>query len=91
MVGWLHGHEMWQVYTHLDVRGSDLYQQHEDAVALSHGKSIVKGTYDHQSGQFSERQVLDPSEYVVFSGLHSPKITLAVEISSHPLFERVVA
>ena len=68
---WPRGDEMWEVYTHLDVRGNDLYQQHEHAIALSGGKSIVKGTYDHKTGQFSEERVLDPGQYIIFSGLHS--------------------
>lgn len=71
---WPRGHEMWRVYTHLDVRGNDLYRQHEHAVALLGGRSIVKGTYDHSTGQFSKQQVLDPSQYVIFSGLHSLSI-----------------
>ena len=72
---WPRGHEMWRVHTHLDVRGNDLYRQHEHAVALLGGKSIVKGTYDHSTGQFSGQQTLDAGQYVIFSGLHSLSIS----------------
>ena len=68
---WPRGHEMWQVYTHLNAETSDLYQQHDDAIALSAGRSIMKGTYDHETGQFTERQVVDPSQFVIFKGLHT--------------------
>lgn len=71
---WPRGHEMWQIYTHLDVRSNKLYEQHEHAIALSGGKSVLKGTYDHKTGQFTEQQVLNPSQHVIFSGLHSLSI-----------------
>ena len=71
---WPRGHEMWQVYTHLNVNGSDVHQQHEHAVAISSGASIYKGTYDHTTGQFSEPQLVDPAEIVIFQGLHSLSI-----------------
>jgi uridine kinase len=71
---WPRGHQMWKVYTHLDVRANDLSRQHDHAIAVSQGLSIVKGSYDHDTGQFTEEQNLDPRQYVIFAGLH----TLAV-------------
>ena len=72
---WPRGHEMWQVYTHLDVRANNLYRQHEHALAFSQGNSVIKGTYDHGSGRFTEERFVDPSEVMLFQGLH----TLSVE------------
>jgi len=68
---WPRGHEKWQVYTHLDIRGSDIHQQFEHAIAMYDGKSIMKGVYDHTTGQFTHPQEVDPNQYIVFSGLHS--------------------
>jgi len=68
---WPRGDQMWSVYTHLDVRGNNLTEQHRHAIALSRGRSVIKGTYDHESGRFTEERVLDPSRYVVFCGLHA--------------------
>jgi uridine kinase len=68
---WPRGHEKWQVYTHLNIRGSNVHQQLEHAVAMHAGRSIVKGVYDHGTGQFTHPQEIDPSQYIVFSGLHS--------------------
>jgi uridine kinase len=68
---WPRGHEKWQVYTHLNIRGSNVHQQLEHAVAMHAGRSIVKGVYDHSTGQFTHPQEIDPSQYIVFSGLHS--------------------
>jgi uridine kinase len=68
---WPRGHQKWQVYTHLNVRGSDVHRQFEHAVALSAGHSIVKGVYDHGTGQFTQPQEVDPGEYILFCGLHA--------------------
>jgi uridine kinase len=68
---WPRGHEKWQVYTHLNVRANNLHQQFEHAVAMRAGHSIVKGVYDHATGQFSNPQEMDPGQYIIFSGLHA--------------------
>lgn len=68
---WERGHRMWKVYTHLDVRGNDLYRQQDDAIALSQGKYVIKGEYDHKTGRFTEQQALDPGQVVIFQGLHA--------------------
>ena len=68
---WPRGHEMWQVRTHLDVRANELHRQQSHAVAISRGESIVKGVYDHETGNFTEEEEIDPKQYVVFSGLHT--------------------
>ena len=68
---WPRGHEKWRVYTHLDVRSNDLYRQQDHAIALFEGRSVLKGTYDHATGSFTAPRLVDASEYVVFSGLHS--------------------
>jgi uridine kinase len=68
---WPRGHEKWQVYTHLDIRGNNVHQQLEHAIALYDGKSIVKGVYDHATGQFTQPQEVDPDHYIAFSGLHA--------------------
>jgi uridine kinase len=68
---WPRGHEKWQVYTHLNIRGSQVHKQAQHAVAMHAGRSIVKGVYDHATGQFTHPQEIDPNEYIVFSGLHA--------------------
>jgi hypothetical protein len=35
------------------------------------GHSIVKGTYDHATGQFTHPREIDPSDYIIFAGLHA--------------------
>jgi uridine kinase len=68
---WPRGHEMWKVYTHLDVRANDVYEQHKHAIALSNGKSVYKGTYDHNTGEFTEKHIVDPGQIIILQGLHT--------------------
>lgn len=68
---WPRGHEMYKVYTHLNASANDLHRQREHALALSAGKGVVKGTYDHATGRFTEERLVEPGEYVVFTGLHA--------------------
>jgi uridine kinase len=68
---WSRGHEMWKVYTHLDVQGNYLHVQQDHAIALSEGKSIMKGQYDHSTGKFTREEMVDPNQTILFQGLHS--------------------
>jgi uridine kinase len=68
---WPRGHEKWQVYTHLNPRGNRVHEQLEHAIAMHGGRSIVKGEYDHATGQFTNPREIDPSDYIVFAGLHA--------------------
>lgn len=68
---WPRGHEMWKTLTHLDVRANDLYREHEHAISLARGGRVMRGVYDHDSGQFSENKPVDPNGVLFFAGLHS--------------------
>lgn len=82
---WPRGHHMWTVHTHLDVRANDLARQRNHAVAIARGEGVSKGTYDHGTGTFTPAEWIDPSNYVIFAGLH----TLALE-SQRNLYELTV-
>ncbi|MFO0810372.1 MAG: hypothetical protein U0746_17245 [Gemmataceae bacterium] len=82
---WPRGHAMWQVHTHLDVRANDLMKQQNDAVAIAQGQGVLKGTYDHATGRFTNEEWVDPRTCVIFAGLH----TLALE-SQRRLYELTV-
>jgi uridine kinase len=68
---WPRGHEMWNIYTHLDARANDLHAQMEHVVGFSQGNTVFKGTYDHDTGQFTPIEQVDPRKFVVVSGLHA--------------------
>ena len=72
---WERGDQNWKVYSHLDVRANDLHQQMEHAIAISNGRSVLKGTYDHVTGRFTEKKFLDPKDIVIFQGLHTLTLT----------------
>ena len=72
---WPRGHDMWQVHTHLDIRANDLHSQQNHAVAIAQGQGVLKGTYDHKTGNFTREEWVDPQTCVIFAGLH----TLALE------------
>lgn len=67
---WPRGHESWNVFTHLDPAGNDLRSQHRHAVALRDGRAVVRTTYDHATGTFTDPAMMDPNQYIVLSGLH---------------------
>jgi uridine kinase len=68
---WPRGHEMWRSHTHLDVKANDLHRQHSDAIMFSLGHPVLKGTYDHSSGQFTEQRSVDCNDILIFQGLHA--------------------
>jgi uridine kinase len=68
---WTRGHAMWQVHTHLDVRANNLHQQHDHAIALARGEGVLKGQYDHKTGEFTQPEAVDPGDVVIFQGLHA--------------------
>jgi uridine kinase len=68
---WPRGHEGWKVYSHLDVRGNNLHQQMEHAIALSAGNTVHKVHYDHDTGKFTDPHPVNPNSFLVFQGLHS--------------------
>lgn len=83
---WPRGHEMWKVYSHLDVRGNNLHSQVEHALAISAGNAIEKVHYDHNTGKFTEKETLDPSQFVLFQGLHSLSILQLREMYDLAIF-----
>ena len=68
---WPRGHEMWRIYTPLNLRANNLHKQHSDAITFSMGQSVLKGTYDHSSGRFTEDRLVDANEIVILQGLHT--------------------
>ncbi len=67
---WARGHEMWQRHTHLDPRGNFLDLQAEHLAALKRGQTIVKRSYDHATGNFTDPDAVDPADFVLILGLH---------------------
>lgn len=60
----------WTVFTHLNPEANRLHEELQQAVALSDGEVITRGTYDHSTGKFTEPVEINPNKFVVFVGLH---------------------
>ncbi len=67
---WERGHMKWKVYTHLDPKANELFLQFKQATSLKQGISIEKRFYDHDTGKFSNPQIVEPNKYILVSGLH---------------------
>lgn len=71
---WPRGHQMWNTYTHLDVRANDIHRQHHDVVNFREEQPVLKGSYDHETGVLTPERLTDPAEVMIFQGLHSLSI-----------------
>jgi len=68
---WERGNEMWNMFTHLDPRATELHTDLEHALSLKHGTAVKRRRYDHDVGRFTLPRKLDSKSIVVFEGLHS--------------------
>jgi len=67
---WKRGHKKWDSYTHLDPKANDLFLQLNHTKSLLNGMPISRRFYDHDTGAFSEFNVIKPKKYIFVSGLH---------------------
>ncbi len=67
---WERGHASWQTFTHLDPKANNLHRQAQDILQLKAGKPITRRDYDHDTGQFTPEQRIEPADYLVACGLH---------------------
>lgn len=62
---------MWQVMTHLNPVANNLEGFANDLVALTDGKSIHSGHYEHQTGHMSRPLSIKSNDIIIASGLHA--------------------
>jgi uridine kinase/uncharacterized membrane protein YtjA (UPF0391 family) len=62
---------MWQVMTHLNPMANNLEGFANDLVALTDGKSILSGHYEHQTGYMSRTLSIKSNDIIIASGLHA--------------------
>jgi len=67
---WERGNTMWEVFTHLNPAANDLFLQFDHARSLKSGKTVWRRFYDHKTGRFTDHKKIEPSKYIVISGLH---------------------
>ena len=67
---WERGNTAWKVFTHLNPAANDLFLQFDHALSLKSGKTVWRRFYDHKTGKFSAHKKMEPSKYIIVSGLH---------------------
>ncbi|NLG05178.1 MAG: uridine kinase [Clostridia bacterium] len=68
---WERGEEEWKQFTHLNPKANYLYRQAQDVSELRRGQSVLRTQYDHDTGKFTQQQLIKPNRYIVVCGLHS--------------------
>ncbi|GJE15111.1 hypothetical protein [Methylobacterium longum] len=68
---WDRHRPMWRALTHLDPRANDLARYESDVAKLVDRRYILAPHYDHSKGQMTKPFRVNPSEFVVASGLHA--------------------
>ncbi len=68
---WERHDENWKKFTHLNPESNCLTKMSQDIFDLKIGKSIYQVDYDHKTGKFTDKEVIDPSENIIVCGLNS--------------------
>ena len=68
---WDRGKASWNFVTHLNPSANELSRFARDVMRLTEGRSIEKGTYNHQLGRRLTSETSRSREFVVASGLHA--------------------
>jgi uridine kinase len=68
---WERGDSNYNTFTHLNPEANNLEKMADDAYKLKLGEDIYTIDYDHIAGKFTEPQLIQPSKFVLFCGLHT--------------------
>jgi uridine kinase len=68
---WERGDINWDKYTHLNPEANFIAKMNSDIFDLKIGKKIYHVDYDHSTGKFTDKQVIEPNDNIIVCGLHS--------------------
>jgi len=68
---WERTNEIWGEITHLNPKANYITKMKEDIFNLKLGNDIYQVDYDHHTGSFTEKQLINPSNNLIVCGLHS--------------------
>lgn len=68
---WERNNENWNTLTHLNPEANYITKMREDVFNLKIGNDIYQVDYDHHTGKFTEKQLINPSDNLIVCGLHS--------------------
>jgi len=68
---WERGNPNWKNITHLNPESNFITKMNKDIFDLKIGKTIYQVDYDHNTGQFTDKQEIHQSNNIIVCGLHS--------------------
>lgn len=67
---WERHDKNWQNYTHLNPEANYITKMCDDVFDLKIGNEIYQIDYDHASGNFTDKQLIEPKDNIIICGLH---------------------
>jgi uridine kinase len=80
---WERGDTHWQEYTHLNPKANFLHRQAEHILLLKNHQAAHRINYNHTTGKFDAPQKIDPTDFILLSGLHPlylPKMRSLIDV-----------
>jgi uridine kinase len=68
---WERNDDNWKNYTHLNPEANYITKMQNDVFDLKIGKNIYQINYDHKSGKFTDKELIESKENIIVCGLHS--------------------
>lgn len=68
---WERGNENWNKITHLNPEANYITKMNNDVFDLKIGNNIYQVDYDHSSGKFTDKQMIETKDNIVVCGLHT--------------------
>jgi uridine kinase len=68
---WERGDENWNNITHLNPEANFITKMNDDVFDLKIGNNIYQVDYDHNTGRFTDKNLIESKENVIICGLHT--------------------
>ena len=68
---WERNSEQWTTYTHLNPAANYITKMQQDVFDLKIGNTIFQVDYDHTTGKFTDKTMIETTENIIVCGLHS--------------------
>ena len=68
---WERNNKNWENYTHLNPEANFITKMENDVFDLKIGNNIYQIDYDHKTGRFTDKELIESKENIIICGLHS--------------------
>ena len=68
---WERNHENWDEFTHLNPNSNYITKMQQDVFDLIIGNNIYQVDYDHKTGKFTDKELIESKDNIIVCGLHS--------------------